>query len=430
MMTEQRKKRIETKIRESRSRLLDANPFFSLLLMYLKFVAVAGMKKISTNGRCIYFSPEFIDKLYKDELDFILCHQIMHIVCGHIWRPFDLGGDNYHFACDVLINALLTESGFDEERYAHLGYIYREVPGLKADVKSMSVEEIYNELPYSLYAFDEQTRSRFCPDNDSMWDKKDDGGEIGEIIIDLPKIEGIAQEARAESDDGQTLLKRQWQSRIAAANIAHSSGDKSDGVGSVPDFIKRIIKKMRKPTLDWKKILDNFVQEAVCDYSFSPPDRRFADTDFFLPDFNEREFVSKEIFFMVDTSGSVTDEELTAVYSEISGAIEQFNGKLNGKIGFFDTEVKGLTPFESVGDLMRIVPCGDGGTDFRAIFDYIRCHCAENMPACIVVFTDGDGPYPDKSASLGIPVLWLINNSDFTAPFGKTTRVIPKGAVE
>jgi predicted metal-dependent peptidase len=69
-------------------------PFFGLLLMYLKFVAVPGMKKISTNGKCIYFSPDFLEKLYEKEMDYILCHQILHIVCGHIWRDVDLEGDD------------------------------------------------------------------------------------------------------------------------------------------------------------------------------------------------------------------------------------------------------------------------------------------------------------------------------------------------
>ena len=107
MMTKQRKLRLRQKIQSSRGRLMTSHPFFALLLMYLKFVAIPDMKKMSTNGRCIYFAPDFVDKLYDYELDYILCHQIMHIICGHIWRPYDREGDDYHFACDKLINSLL-----------------------------------------------------------------------------------------------------------------------------------------------------------------------------------------------------------------------------------------------------------------------------------------------------------------------------------
>ena len=117
-------------------------PFFALLLMYLRFVAVPGMKKISTNGQCIFFSPDFLDKLYEHELDYILCHQIMHIIYGHIWRPFDLAGDNYHFACDLHINCQLWTLGFHADRLPHLGYVYKTIPVSTKDPLSMSPEAI------------------------------------------------------------------------------------------------------------------------------------------------------------------------------------------------------------------------------------------------------------------------------------------------
>ena len=97
-MTEQRKKRLQVKLQEARYRLMDTQPMFALLLMYLKFVAVDDMKKISTNGRCIFFSPEYVDKLYINELDFALCHVLMHIVNHNL--PFggvqNSGIGNYH----------------------------------------------------------------------------------------------------------------------------------------------------------------------------------------------------------------------------------------------------------------------------------------------------------------------------------------------
>ena len=43
----------------------------------------------------------------------------------------------------------------------------------------------------------------------------------------------------------------------------------------------------------------------------------------------------------------------------------------------------------------------------------------------VVIFTDGDGPYPDESEALGVPVLWIINNLRFTPPWGKVTRILP-----
>ena len=402
---------------------METHPFFALLLMYLKFVAVPEMKQISTNGHCIYFSPNYIDKLYDYELDYILCHQIMHIIFGHIWLPIDRTGYDCHFACDIQINANLTKCGFVEERYPHLGYIYRNIPGEKVDVYEMTAGEIFERLPYSLYIFDERTRNKFFIDDDTYWSKKEDIGSLGEIILDLPKEDGMSRKKDKKKEkvsEGSGYLKQEWQGRAVSTVKAMKMLTKD--ASNVPDFMKRIIEKTEKPTVDWRKVLNNFVQEQICDYSFSPPDIRFSDTGFFLPDFNEKEFITKDILFMVDTSGSVGDKELAAVYSEIKGAIEQFGGRLMGKLGFFDADVTPPLPFESVGELMKIIPYGGGGTDFRVIFDYIRMNYIDELPACIVIFTDGYGSYPAESETMGIPVLWIIN-SEFTPPWGKIIHI-------
>lgn len=418
--------RIRKKIQESRERLLSAMPFFGLLLMYLKFVAVPGMKKISTNGRCIYFSPDFLEKLHYKEMDYILCHQILHIVCGHIWRDEELAEDDYHFACDIFVNLILENYGYDEDRYPHLGYIYRKLSE-SVDFHDKSPLEIRDWLPFHLRAFDEATRSKFIKDSECWWDFKNDNGSVGEIIIDLPEIKGRRNDGQGnggDDDSGNADMQR-WQVRaMSLATSLFNEDDEKDGVGQVPDFIQRMITKMKEPVLDWKRLLNNFLQERIADYSFSPPDRRFSDTEFFLPDFNEKEFVTKEILFMVDTSGSVNDDALAAVYSEIRGATEQFSGKLTAKIGFFDTGVTEPMPFERVDDLLAIIPYGGGGTDFRVIFEYVQYELYDKPPACIVVFTDGNGPYPDESRAMGIPVLWILDNNRHTPPWGAVIRII------
>ena len=432
-MTEQRKNRIRKKIQESRGRLLSTMPFFGLLLMYLKFVAVPGMKKISTNGKCIYFSPDFLEKLYEKEIDYILCHQILHIVCGHIWRDRDLSGDDYHFACDIFLNLILEDYGYDEEKYPHLGYIYRKMSG-SIDFRDKTPLEIRDWLPYSLKVFDEPTRSKFIKDSEYWWDFKDDDGNAGEIIIDLPEITGRLNDGKGGtsgvadmSGDFDNGDMQNWKDRAMSLATSLFNEDNEDNADQVPEFIQRMITKMKQSILDWKRLLNNFLQERIADYSFSPPDRRFSETDFFLPDFNEKDFVTKEILFMVDTSGSVNDDTLAAVYSEIRGATEQFSGKLTAKLGFFDTVVTEPIPFESVDDLLAIIPYGGGGTDFRVIFEYIQYELYDKLPACIVVFTDGQGPYPVESQAMGIPVLWILDNNNITPPWGSVIRIIDRG---
>lgn len=109
--------------------------------------------------------------------------------------------------------------------------------------------------------------------------------------------------------------------------------ERSKGRGRVLSFAQRYLEELKKPQTDWRTVLDEFVQEEIVDYSFAPPDRRFGDSLFFLPDFKEKDNLAKDILFMIDTSGSMSDEAITEVYSEMRGALDQFDGSSPGGSG-------------------------------------------------------------------------------------------------
>ena len=71
---------------------------FGLPLKDMTFVATKEVWRISTNGEYIFFEPDWLTKLLPAEIDFILCHQLMHIALGHINRPAYYKGDRYHLA--------------------------------------------------------------------------------------------------------------------------------------------------------------------------------------------------------------------------------------------------------------------------------------------------------------------------------------------
>ena len=159
------------------------------------------------------------------------------------------------------------------------------------------------------------------------------------------------------------------------------------------------------------------------DYSFTSPDRRYDESPFFLPDFNEKDDLVQDILFMINTSGSMSDDMITAAYSEVKGAIDQFDGKLKGWLGFFDAAIIEPKPFISIEEFKIIKPVGGGGTDFHIIFKYVHSHMRDNLPASIIILTDGFAPFPKEKLSMGIPVLWLLNNEGVNPSWGKVARI-------
>ena len=226
-----------------------------------------------------------------------------------------------------------------------------------------------------------------------------------------------------EGDDEDGSENDCWTDRlVTTAEVVRSMG--GTGRGTAPLAAERIIQELKNPRLDWRTILNDFVQEEICDYSFAPPDKRMEDCPFFLPDFNEKDESAKNLLFMIDTSGSMGDDAITECYSEIYGAIQQFNGKLQGKLGFFDAVVVEPTPFEDEDEFKIIRPKGGGGTSFHVIFEYVKKEMQDEPPVSIIILTDGYAPFPKIEDAQDIPVLWIINNNDVKPPWGKVARIV------
>ena len=115
----------------------------------------------------------------------------------------------------------------------------------------------------------------------------------------------------------------------------------------------------------------------------------------------------------------MTNEEITAAFTAIKQAIEQYNGKLKGWIAFFDASVSEPMPFEDVDDLSKVQPVGGGGTSFQCIFDYINNEMKER-PNSLVILTDGFSDFPDEKEAHGLDTLWLLTNKERTPTFGRT----------
>ena len=256
---------------------------------------------------------------------------------------------------------------------------------------------------------------------------------IGWVIVDpTASINNKDGDKQSEGEDGGSLDSHQkWKEdnslREREINNKIMEADelaKNRSQGKVPGFVSVTIHELVNPKIDWRVYLNSFINEVIVDYSFCPPDKRFTDSDFLLPSFSEPDEEVKNILFMVDVSGSMKTEEIVQCFSEIQSAIVQFNGKIEGYIGFFDDDVKTVVKFDGDTDVRTIKPYGRGGTNFHSIFKYIQEKMVDNLPASIIILTDGEARFPDQSKSLGIPVLWVINNETVTPPWGNITRML------
>lgn len=385
-----------------------------------------GCETAYTDGERIAFSPTFLEELSDKELDFVMMHEILHVVLQHCLRGEDKDNERYNIAADIVINSTIMHENDDKASSITLSK-YGESMHIAPDGKEgylYTAEEVYEML---------QSKQK---DSDSGNEKSKKAGNVaskngraGKVQqsrknMDKPVAKRWDDHSQWGKFEEDSRLRDVWVKNFAECCEAINVREALNNRGTLPMFAQRMLEKLKKPQTDWRTILNDFIQEEICDYSFSPPDRRFQDSPFFLPDFNEmgkNDNVS-DILFFIDTSGSISDNDMTTAFSEIKGAIDQYDGKLKGWLGFFDAAIIEPKPFSSFEEFIVIKPAGGGGTDFQIIFEYVDQHMKDKEPNCIIILTDGCAPFPKEELANDIPVLWLINNQDVTPPWGKVAR--------
>ena len=400
----------------SRMRILCSHGFYGLLLMHMRYAIDEETPTAWTDGYRITFGTRFLEELSDSELDFVMMHEILHVVLQHGLRGNDKDPETFNIACDIVVNSnILLENNMNVQSITlkKYGASMHLVPNGK-EGHLFTAEEVYRMLT--------KRAGKKTVKGDGSKDDKGSRRSSKSSASD-GGTDSWDDHSRWGNADGDEKLRDLWVRRLENAAKSISIRDPSDSRGTLPLFARRMLDQLHEAQTDWRQLLSDFVQVNMVDYSFCPPDRRFDDSPFYLPDLNVPEERVEDVLFMIDTSGSMSDKMITAAYSEVKGALDQFDGRLCGYLGFFDAEVVEPKPFTNDEELNIIRPFGGGGTSFTIIFDYVRN--LDKKPSSIIILTDGIAPFPKEGDAMDIPVLWIINNDKVNPPWGKVARIKP-----
>ena len=375
-----------------RADLVGRHPFFGRLLLRLAF-GFAPCGTAYTDMSRIVFDPDFGTKLDDSELEFVLLHEVMHCVLKHCIRGKQLHRLTYNIACDIVVNSLILRiMGRGEFTVAGRNAMHLTPEGKEG--REYSAEEVY-AMFLTEHGLGEDINDIYPEgaafDSHDMWDQ----------VTDVP------------------YFSDRWNSMMRDA-ATHSSGS-SQGI---PDMLARPLGEiLRSSRVSWRQFLADFLRHNRSDFVFERPDVRYAGQDAILPSFTENVFGAKveRIWALIDASGSVSQKGLERAYSEILGIYDQLDG-CEGYLSFFDTHITEPQEFMDAEDVLKIRPVGGGGTDFGAIFDAMPTLFGDELPAAIVILTDGLARFPPEEAAGGIPVLWIIINSSVNPPWGVTAH--------
>lgn len=356
---------IANKLSIARSRLLLDHPFFGVLALRLQLVEDAKVPTLATDGRKIYYNPDFISELPIDLCSSAMAHEVMHNVMEHGLRRQGRNPRKWNVAADYAINPIIKYAGMK------LGQGWLD----NSAYYGMSADEIYALLP----------------------DGDGEGGGGEEPLCDIQDFD------QATADE----LEVEW--KMATVQAA-----KGVGQGNLPAGIKQIIQDILTPPVPWREVLSRFMTEQVRnDYSFKRPNPYFASSGFYLPTLDGRGM--GEVVIALDTSGSVAsvlDEFGATVKGIIAGC-----APLRTHIIYCDAAINHVQTFER-GTEVTFEAVGGGGTDFRPVFEHVKNNSIK--PACLLYLTDMYGSFPQEEPDY--PVLWCAT-SHVVGPFGETLKI-------
>ena len=378
--------------------LLLRHSFFGNLATRLQLVnADEWCGTAATDGLKFYYNSRFIMMLKPKEVEFLVGHEVLHLVYDHMGRRETRDLQIWNIADDYAVNADLKKH--------QVGQFITTVPCLyDKKYEGMTAEAIYDDLMKNV--------KKISIDDllDQMLDDHMEGDEDGEGDGEGDK-EGKSRGKRPQMSPEERERVRQ-EVKQAIINAAQSAE-----AGQLPLGVERMIKQFTNPVMPWRELIQTNLTSAIrTDYSWMRPSRRSWHMDAIMPGMTPGEEI--DVHVAIDMSGSISTKQAQAFLGEISGMMESFDG-YKVHVFCFDTEIYNPQDFtsENMDSVENYEPMGGGGTDFTAIFDYLKETGKE--PKRLIVFTDG---YP--CGSWGDPdfcdTTWIIHGDpNPNPPFGQ-----------
>lgn len=362
-----------------------------------------------TDGKNIMINPDWFFAMTIPEQVFVLYHEIQHNVYNDVWflrncalsgkvpmndgttLPFDEA--TMQKSMDFRINAL----GID----AHIGEPPKEGNFDKGTNSHDGLVDVYKKH----YKKKPDSGQGNAP-----------GGNPGGFDVVLPPGKSTGQ----SPSQVQPRNDQQWAVELAAAKQLEQNSIKNQG--HLPADMLRMFDELLSPEVPWTEHIKSEFERKTGSgtKTWKRPDRRFIGRDMYLP--SKSGFSCGHIVIYGDTSGSISNDDITRYISEFGAIIEDVKPK-RLTVLWGDTRVAHIDELEDTSDLQNLKPKGGGGSDSRPFFDWLNEQ--DETPEVFIGFTDGYISFPDHEPKC--EVIWASTTKDREYPFGTVVHINPKG---
>ena len=390
--------------------LLLRHPFFGNMATRLKIVAAdEWLGTAAVDGRNLYYNTQFFNAMNNKEIEFVVAHEILHMVFDHMGRREDRDPMIYNISADYIVNNTLVR-----DRIGVMPSIVQCYQDFKYE--DWTSEEVYDDV----YEQAKQNGEEFLNQLGEMLDEHldaEDGSEgvnDGEMGEDNNGNTTSKSKPKYSKEDIKQIKDEIKENMISAAQTA--------GAGNVPGAVQRIIKELTEPKMNWREIIRQSIQSTIrSDYTFSRPSRKGQMSGAILPSMDFEQTI--DVAVCIDMSGSIGEVQGKDFLGEVQGIMEEFPD-YNIKVWCFDTDVYNEEDFEANDgkDLLDYELMGGGGTDFMANWTYMKEQ--EYVPKKLIMFTDGYAwdSWGDPDYCDTVFVIHSNRDKNLEGPFGTSVH--------
>ena len=352
-------------------------PFYGDILVSISFIEDHSVQTAVTDGLTVRYNPDYLGGLPEGERNYIVMHEVMHVLLRHPMRGRNRRPDIWNAAADYVVNSILDWDVRPVMRRIGIPF-ERPKEGLFAEVDRMqSVESLYD-----------------CVLRDNP-----EPSEDGSLIGRTPYREGINGESRvvpapdkdlaepaAMSKQQETLLEEKTKALLRRA------AKQGSGSYAIPPQLAQIL-DTKKP--DWRVLMRDFLDaEIKDDVSYATPERKYFHMDLILPGHPVEDEELEELWAFVDSSGSIGKERMDVFLTQLYRISKEFQCIIN--LCFWDTKVTDVyRKVRGEKNLLKCTPSHSGGTDVNCIYDWIAAN--KVRPEVMLILTDGEfGPLDPK----------------------------------
>lgn len=179
--------------------------------------------------------------------------------------------------------------------------------------------------------------------------------------------------------------------QLAMEGLLDQAINEAKNRGVIPGGVQNEINDLyfKAPILSWKSEFRNIIGKTPCPYkkTMRVRNRRQPNRGDLLGRVNDRRV---SITIAVDTSGSVSDDELKYFFNETFNIIKDIKCEIT--LIQCDSKVNSIEKITKKEDVKKIKLSGRGGTCFQPVFEAIKHDIKKvDYPDVVLYFTDGYG---------------------------------------